>query len=462
MSLTDEILNLQKSKVLASIQAGEPVNQIDVYGFTPLIEAAIANDFEIAKMLIDHGANVVMPDLTGGTALHWAVENNNLPLCELLLEKNADPNAYPRSGQPILVQPILRRQQDLKELLYKYGADLKFAQDYISAKLLGHRFELAGRVDIVDHKNTFIEIDFEGFVLEFTLSAILESLMQLKNNFLGRTLRPYFNDLDAIIEAFICACEFSRYQQYLSNRNIHQYTNRLEVLSKNKYLLMPIGYEGHAITFVKCGNLFAKCDRGANSLTHPSVEIFYINKPEFFNAAFLKTFLYRRQNKYSVAEGIVHTLGLTSIAAIKLPSQLIGNCSWANVEAAIPTIILMRWMKNNLNTNEAHLLDHTKKALYIYKRWLEWDKDWALHRCVENFYDASPARKASIAAILAAVLAQTCRYLRDSDMTRAHKLLMILATPEYRYVLNSYLKVYKGTEIEHNLKELIDVYGKGI
>ena len=116
MSITEEILKQNKEKVFSLIESGQPVNEIDIHGFTPLIEAAIVNEFDIAKKLIEYGADVKMPDLTGGTALHWAVENNNLPLCQLLLNEGADPNAYSRSGQPILAQPLLRRQQNLKEL----------------------------------------------------------------------------------------------------------------------------------------------------------------------------------------------------------------------------------------------------------------------------------------------------------------------------------------------------------
>jgi hypothetical protein len=460
MSMSEAILKQDKERTFALIEKGEHMNEIDIHGFTPLIEAAIVNDLDVVKKLISYGANVNMRDLTGGTALHWAVENNNYALSELLLDQGADPNAYSRSGQPILVQPLLRRQQNLKELLYRYGADLRFAQDYISLKLIGHRFELVGKIDVVDHKNTFIEIDFEGFIVEFTLSVILESLVQLKNNFAGRLLRPYFDDIEAVIDAFVTACELNRYQHYLTNRHIHQHMHRLATLSKSPHLILPVGYEGHAITFVKCGDLFAKCDRGANSLKHPSVEIFRIGRPERFNADFLKTLLYTRQNRHFVTEGIVQTLELTHVAEIKLASQLTGNCSWANVEATIPALILMRWLQKNPNPDSADLIYHPKKAHYIYTRWLEWDKDWALHRCIESFYDASPARKASRAAALAAVLAQTCQHQYPEDMVRSNKILAVLATPEYRYVLDSYLKIYKDTLIAHNLQELIDLYGR--
>lgn len=460
MTLTDAILKLDKASVQHLLDSGEPVNEIDIYGFTPLIEAAIVNDYDMAAQLVAHGADVKMKDLVGGTALTWAVENHNIPLCQLLLEHGADPNAYSRSGQPILVQPLLRRQQDLKELLYRVGADLKFAQDYINTKLIGHRFELVGRVDIVTHKDVFIEMDFEGFILEFTLSVIFDSLIQFKNNFAARNLRPYFDQFQAVIEAFAIACELNRYQQYLANRNISQYLPRLEILAKNPLLLLPVGYEGHAITFIKCGHLLAKCDRGANSLRHPSVEIFQMGRPQAFNANFLKTLLYQRQNRHFVTHGIVQMLALTPIAAIPLSSQLTGNCSWANVEASIPTMLFMLWLQQNPHHTETELEDYRTLALTIYQQWLEWDKDWALHQCVESFYDASPVRKAAKAAVLAAVLAQTCRYANPEDVGRANKILEVLATPQYEYVLKGYLKVFKDTAVGRNLQELYDVYGR--
>ncbi len=455
MTLTDAILKNNLEGVSQLLAAGKDINEIDIYGFTPLIEAAIANNTEIATLLIQSGADVRKQDLTGGTALHWAVENNNLPLCNLLLDKKADPNAYNKSAQPVLLQPLLRRQQDLKELLYRYGADLKFAQDYINTKLIGHRFELVGRVDIVDNNNTFIELDFEGFVLEFSMGVIQDSLLQFKNNFAARNLRSHFLDLENIIGAFTAAGELIRYQQHLVN--ITQQQHRLEALSQRPLLLMPVGFEGHAITFIKCGNLFAKCDRGAYSLHHPSVAIYRIGNPRAFNTELLKHLLYKKQHSRFVNEGIFKVLELERVTTLPLQSQLSGNCSWANVEATVPAMLLMQWLQQGLRTDINH---YQEAAMAIYKQWLEWDKDWALHQCVESFYDASPARKASKVAVLAAVLFQTCRYTQTKDIDRANKILAVLATPDYRYVLDSYLKVYKDTAAGRNLMELVDLYSK--
>lgn len=458
MMLTDEILNHNKEKVEQMLLAGKDVNALDIYGYTPLIEAAIANDHAIAALLIEHGAEVNKKDLVGSTALHWAVENHNMPLCELLLAKGADPNVYTKYGQPILVQPLLRHQQDLKELLYRSRADLKFAQDYINTKLIGHRFELAGRVDIVDSKGKFIEVDFEGFVLEFTIAIIQDSLLSFRNNFAARNLRSHFTELDAMIAAFQTAAELQRYQQYMTDISLHR--GRIDNLARRDLLLMPVGYEGHAITFIRYGDLFAKCDRGENSLRNPSVMIYKMRDPRAFTPEFVRFLLYKKQNRYFVTEGIVQALDLEMIADLPLPSQLIGNCSWANVEAVVPTMLYMFWLYENPAASPGDKRRYQDLAQAIYKQWLEWDKDWALHQCVESFYDASPARKASKAALLAAVLFQTCHYAVPQDLQRANKILAVLSEANYQYVLESYLKVYKKTEAARNLLELMDLYSK--
>ena len=81
--------------------------------------------------------------------------------------------------------------KDIKDVVL-----VEFAKDFINAKLLAHRYELQGHVDIVDKTKTLIEIDFEGFYLEFTVEAVHDSLQDFRNNFGARHLRKYFKDLD--------------------------------------------------------------------------------------------------------------------------------------------------------------------------------------------------------------------------------------------------------------------------
>lgn len=460
MSLTNEILFGSLNGLQRLIAAGYDVNEFDVYGFTPLIETAIANQLEMAELLIQHGADVNKADLTGRTALHWAVDNHNMPLVKLLLANKANPNAYTVGGQSILVYPLLRNQLTLKKLLYQYKADLSFAQDFINSKLLGHRFQLMGQVDIVNAIGHFIELDYEGFFLEFTLSIILNSLERYRNNFAARRLRAYFKYINEIITQFYNAIELMKYQRYTIDIRDHE--QKINSLIDHKLLLLPVAYEGHAVTFIKYGDLLARCDRGENSLLEGSVVVYHINNIHRFNKEFIKQLIYKPQSRDFIIDGIKQVLDLIPIATLPVTPQIIGNCSWANVEGAIPTILFLMRLKEKRNVNKSDIKNYQEYSLTFFNEWIKWDQDRALEECMQSFDHASPARKATKATILGAILFQQCDHENPQDVMRAEKMLPILTNPDYLYILKSYLEIYwkrKRTKAGLNLLQMLEYCG---
>lgn len=458
MSLANSIIYGDKSTVLAALSSAD-INEVDEYGFRPLIEAAIANKIDIAELLLQHGANINGEDSTGRTALHWAVENNNLNLCKLLLSHNADPNHYTKSSQPILVNPLLRKQTALKNLLYNHEADLNFALDFINTKLLGHRFELIGAVDILDNKGKFIELDYEGFFLESTIGIILQSLERYRNNFAARNLRRYFKFVKYLIEAFSTAAQLIKYQQYLIN--ITEHTQKIDFLLASDLLIIPVANKGHAITFIKYGNLWAKCDRGENSLTEGSINIYRVHNKHNFNKDFFKQLMFVRQSPEIIQTGYKKILETELIIRLPIASQITGNCSWSNVEAAIPTILFLL-MAQETDSKSASLRQCMDDSMSFYHAWCEWDKDRALYDCLKSFDEATPARKASKAAILGSVLFQCCYYKHPKDIERAEKILKILTEKKYQYILESYINIYyrrTKTLPGENLIHLLDMCG---
>lgn len=453
MSLADEILFGNKENILAHLAQLQDINEPDEYGLTYLIEAIIANKIDIGQLLLERGADPNEPDLTGSTPLHWAVENNSVPFCKLLLEHKADPNAYNSANQPVLVKALLRDQHIIKKLLYEHGADLNFAQDYINTKLLGHRFELEDQVDIVNANGKFIELEFAGFFLEFTLGIIYYSVKNFLNNFAARRFREYFYLLKSLLDALATANQLIHYQQFL--HGIDQYNNQIYSFLKNDPLIIPICYEGHAICFVKYRNYLAKCDRGANSKKEGAVVVYEIQNPNAFRPEIIKSLIYERQDRRIIHEEINRLLNLKRIGELPVRSQIIGNCSWANVEAAIPTLFFLMMIHEQKITDPSLCLN---TALEFYETWQNWDKDVALNECIQSFWLSNPARKASKAALLAAVLVQTCKSDNETDIARAKKILQILTISEYSYVLKSYLKVYKTkyrTSLGNNLLNLM-------
>jgi hypothetical protein len=437
-SLADEIMREDTHAVAEILRSYVDVNQVDEYGFTYLIEAAIANNTEIAKMLIDAGADVNAQDATGGTALHWAAENNNLALGKLLLERGANPNAYNLAGQPVLTMPLLRHQQSFKKLLQSRGALLSFAQDYINTKLLGHMFELVGTADLIDPQNNFVELDFEGFYLEFSIGVIAESLAQFQNHFAARKLRRFSELAKVTLNVMQRAARLIQFQQYKTDLGRHQ--TEIDDLMKKEPLLIPVGYEGHAITFIKLGNILAKIDRREDSRLYDNIMLYMVKNSKNFNAEFLQGLIYDKSSHEFINAQLPEILGLEPITELKVEAQVSGNCSWANVEAVIPTIIFLLLMASP--DSDKNIAQYKSQALYYFNEWRQWNKDRALQFCIQSFKDGDTIRNVCKAEILAAILYQRCHIDNMADRDRIEGILMILRQPAYAHVLQNYIRSY--------------------
>lgn len=453
MSIAQDIIGCRMPEFDLYVRQGESLDDIDEYGFTPLIECAITRQPNIAEQLLSRGVMVNKADVTGRTALHWAVDNEDIAMVRLLLQHGANPNAYTNAGLSILVYPLLRGQNTLKHLLYQHEAKLDFALDFIRGKLLGHRYELQGDIDIINAEGEFIELDFEGFILEFTVAIVKDSLRRFTSSYSTRQWREFFPSLHLIMDAFGIASQLLQLQHHvnLSKEDL----NNIKIWLNAPLLILPAASRGHAMCFVRFHHLWAKIDRGENSLKEGSVNIYEITKPAAFDLNFLCEFLYKKQSRNYFHEQINQKLGLSPIAKLPISSQITGNCSWANIQAAVPTAFAMQELLKTGDLNN-------ERALSVNDSWVEWDKDRALDECVHGFYLANPLRRASLASMLGAVLFQACDYGKAHHVKRAEKIMTILALPEYYYILKSYLDIYclpRLTRKGNNLLKLLDDCG---
>ncbi|HVE44166.1 MAG TPA: ankyrin repeat domain-containing protein [Gammaproteobacteria bacterium] len=437
-SLADAIIQNNLPTVQRCIQYGANVNEMDEYGFTPLIEAAIIDSVTMSDFLLNQGADVNAKDVTGGTALQWAVENNNIALCELLLRHGADPNAYNLSGRPVLALAILRQQVPLKNLLVKSGADLVFAQDFINVKLLGHLFELVGKAAIISPQHKFVEVDFEGFYLEVTLGLIAESLYQFQNHFAARQLKRYFGVSKLIVDAIFRAAQLIKYQQY--RVNIQKHMDVIDSLLSQEPLVIPVGYEGHAITFIKYGDIWIKCDRREDSRLYDNVMFYRMTSPGKLTKDFLKYLLYEKHTSQFINIELDNILGLTPVTELKVEAQISGNCSWANVEATIPAIFFLVMLQ--ASENEKGMAYYKTLALHFFHRWRDWNKERSFGYCIQSFKKGDSIRKACKADILGAILFQHNHVRSVADKERTMMILSLLSHTQYEYIIYDYLRIY--------------------
>lgn len=453
MSIAKEIIHGLEPSYDRYVQEGFSLDDIDEYGFTPLIESVIARRPSVAEELVRRGVQVNKEDVLGRTALHWAVDQDDLPFARFLLSKGADANSYDKNGLSILVYPILRGQNDIKHLLYQHGAKLDFALDFIYGKLVGHRFELTGDGDILNPAGEFIELDYEGFILEFTVAVVKDSLRRFTSSYSTRHLRHQFTSVHAILDGFIAADQLLQLQHLPVLNQTHD--AKIAALLQTPVLILPAASRGHALCFVKHGEWWAKIDRGENSLTEGSVNIYRITKPQVFTTQLIKEFLFDRQPREYFHHIINSKLGLKPMYKLPMSSQIAGNCSWANVQGIIPVAYALQQLQTHdaLSTEDAMVLFHT---------WVDWDQDRALDECIQRFYLADPIRRVSIAGMLGAVLFQSCDADNSIHLKRAEKILHILTEPQYYYILKSYLKHYcekRLTARGNNLLKLLEDCG---
>jgi len=445
------------------IETGSPVNAQDQFGFTPLIEAILYHQIDIAELLLQYGASVDSVDITGATALSWAVEHSNVDLCKLLLKYGANPNHYTADGQPVLAKPLLRSQNELLDLLVHSGANPIFGLDYIQAKILGHRFELVQKADVIGPKGEFVTLSFEGFYLEFTLNLLFRSLGSFSQEILAK--KPQLQPLvRKILRALQNANLMMAHKYFLDSQQAEKIIPEdLKKLFNEPLVIAPVSYDGHAITFVKWGNLLAKCDRGVNSLTD-TVTLYQAQNAVALNPEFLADLVFTAHSDEYIQKDIKQMLNLNAVATLPAQEQVAGNCSWANVEAAIPAMLLILSVQGKFHDRVA-VARAKKQAMDFYQEWIEWDKDRVLDNALKDFLHSKGLRRRCKAEILCAILAQRCHADKPRDAKRAEKILDSLNDIEKHTVLKTFWQVYGSSqsgEIGENFRKLLKLAPNGI
>jgi ankyrin repeat protein len=98
------------------------LNEADLFGYTPLIRAAVMGWTSRARKLLEAGADMSAKDIYGQTALHWAAGLGRLEIARLLLGRGADVNARSEDGQTALVAACVHGDARLVEEILAAGA----------------------------------------------------------------------------------------------------------------------------------------------------------------------------------------------------------------------------------------------------------------------------------------------------------------------------------------------------
>jgi ankyrin repeat protein len=91
------------------------------YKVMPIHSACAISNFDIAKLLIKHGADINTKQMQGITPIHSAAHNGQTKLAKLLIDNGADINAKMDNGNTPLFMANEKNFQETAELLIKHG-----------------------------------------------------------------------------------------------------------------------------------------------------------------------------------------------------------------------------------------------------------------------------------------------------------------------------------------------------
>ena len=114
--------NVEIAKLL--IEHGADVNVTDILDNTPLDDAISKNNTEIAKLLIEYGADINVKGDYGKTPLHDAISKNNVEIAKLLIEHGADVNVKDYIGYTLLGYAVSNNNAEIVKLLIEHGANV--------------------------------------------------------------------------------------------------------------------------------------------------------------------------------------------------------------------------------------------------------------------------------------------------------------------------------------------------
>ena len=122
--ILDMRMDVDDKILLDKIKSLEDIAMPDSGGMTILMAACIYDRLELAKRLIELGADINTQGqrIRGYTALHAATENRKIDAVRLLLEHNANPNLQDRFGN-IPLMKASHLDIEIIDLLVKYGSE---------------------------------------------------------------------------------------------------------------------------------------------------------------------------------------------------------------------------------------------------------------------------------------------------------------------------------------------------
>jgi len=128
------------------VERGADVSVQAEYGRTALHLALFGGHVDVARMLVERGADVSVQAEDGWTALHWASYKGHVDVARMLVERGADVSVQAEDGWTALHLALSGGHVDVARMLVERGADVSVQAKYGRTAL--HLASSGGHVDV--------------------------------------------------------------------------------------------------------------------------------------------------------------------------------------------------------------------------------------------------------------------------------------------------------------------------
>lgn len=388
-ALTELLLSLDNYKEFIETQNSD--------GNTPLMNAFLRGNVELAELLIKKGANIKIQDKEGNSLINIAVSLNNDKLLQLLLEhKDANQmiDAPDNNGSTPLIYAVSNRKNSIARLLLKHGANPIYPA-YTELKLIdvmrsNYNFDLIKDIEESEeifkkeHPTIYNELnnayqlmsevryDFGhtlGLRTEFSVPSLnnqeervfateggnsqiaISKLIGMLDGYLKKGLKQpshmaenqakteddhIFNDFTEINEAFKQGIE---YPKYGTTKSLEDILERLKN-QPPKPTFIPSGWHMHAISIVIHGELLIVTNRG-EGMNSTGTTVYKLKDNVQFEIDTIKSLLETKDATMVETKSRINDLIDPDYIGIPLGStaQVGGSCSMSNPKSSMEAML---------------------------------------------------------------------------------------------------------------------------
>lgn len=364
------------------IEADANLNALYSNGMTPLMLAAQCGYPEIVEALIHANVDdtkkimINQCDIYGSTALMRAALKEDLESFKILINAGADINIISNTGESVLtcikLLEVKKRKKFIKIMKnFEYDELKKLNKEHRLIKSVGHALDIKGTSTLTKDNSKSFSIPFEGGYATVWFRLMQKDLVKFKQNY-PDLLTPGKNQL------------FEKMLEFAANQKS---SNNFERIQQGAPTIVHAGFKGHTINLFVWGNQIAFCNRGAGHTEVP-IEFFHYTQGSLTNE------LLKKISEKKTVEQFMNLIyvelptalnlyrdnmdkQLREAARKDLPMQAVGNCTWANSIAAIYCFMQIGAARSErdgkLNekslTNE-ELAASIEEQTSLYQKWL--------------------------------------------------------------------------------------------